>query len=62
MEAIKVNDVSSINRECCIGCGVCVSKCPSETIHLKNKKQTIVPPETSADLIREIANKKKKAI
>lgn len=60
MEAINTNDISFVNRECCIGCGVCVSKCPSEAIHLKNKEQTIVPPETYVDLMIKIENKKKK--
>jgi electron transport complex protein RnfB len=62
MEAINVNDVSSINRERCIGCGVCVSKCPSQAIYLKDKAHSIVPPDNSTDLITRTANKKKKVV
>jgi electron transport complex protein RnfB len=60
MDAIHANDISFINRERCIGCGVCVSKCPSQAIHLKNKEHPIIPPDTSVELIRRIAIKKKK--
>lgn len=60
MDAITTGDVSTINKERCIGCGVCVSKCPSEAIQLKNKEQSIIPPENSIDLMIKIARNKKK--
>ena len=58
MDAIQLNETSSIDRERCIGCGVCVPKCPSEAITLKNKENTIFPPENSNDLLMKIIKKK----
>jgi NAD-dependent dihydropyrimidine dehydrogenase PreA subunit len=58
MDAVVVDEVSHIIKERCIGCGVCVSKCPSETIHLRDKKEKILPPEDGADLIAKITQKK----
>ena len=58
MDAIIVNEVSNNNNGKCIGCGVCVSKCPSEAIKLRDKKEKIVPPNDSMDLIAKITRKK----
>ena len=59
MDAITVNETSHINQARCIGCGVCVSKCPSEAISLRDKEEKIVPPENGADLIMKMAKKKR---
>lgn len=40
-----------VNRERCIGCGVCVSTCPTEAMLLvrKPEEQWVTPPATMRD-------------
>ena len=35
-EAIKVNDIATISEELCVGCGICVKKCPFKAISIVN--------------------------
>lgn len=50
---ILENDVSSVNRVRCIGCGNSVAICPSETLKLHKKEQQTVPPLTAVELYDE---------
>ena len=47
----------SVNQDRCIGCGLCVSKCPAEAIHLKARSKTdrYEPPKTEMDFYMEMA-------
>ncbi|MFX0040862.1 MAG: hypothetical protein ACFE9C_15865 [Candidatus Hodarchaeota archaeon] len=58
-----IDDIASIERKRCIGCGNFISLCPSEAINLQKKEQKIIPPPTIDDLynlIQEEKNKMKK--
>jgi len=35
-EAIKVNGIATISEELCVGCGICVKKCPFKAISIVN--------------------------
>jgi ATP-binding cassette subfamily E protein 1 len=35
-EAVVVNDVATISEELCVGCGICVKKCPFKAISIVN--------------------------
>ncbi len=35
-EAIVVNDIATISEELCVGCGICVKKCPFKAISIVN--------------------------
>jgi len=48
-----------INASRCIGCGLCVSTCPSRAVHLRKRVPETIPPEREEDLYAEIAAKKK---
>jgi electron transport complex protein RnfB len=62
MEAITIgsNDVAVIDRDRCIGCGLCVTTCPSEALSLKQKSdaEIRVPPERSQQTIMEFFQKR----
>ena len=55
MEALSlVNDVATVDYDRCIGCGVCVSKCPSSAIELKKKQHEYVPPKNHERMYQKI--------
>jgi Fe-S-cluster-containing hydrogenase component 2 len=55
MEALSlVDDVSTVDLDRCIGCGVCVSKCPSGAITLKNKMKKSIPPKDHDSMYQKI--------
>ena len=61
MNAISLkNEVSSIKRRKCIGCGNCVAKCPSEAIQLNKKEREFTPYPTMDDLFDRIKYRKHK--
>jgi Fe-S-cluster-containing hydrogenase component 2 len=52
IEAIEVvDDISTIDLNRCIGCGLCVTTCPAEAIALiqKPEDQLYEPPKTGAE-------------
>jgi ferredoxin len=42
----------------CVGCGLCVSTCKTESLALIKKEKEVVPPETHAHLFDEIMKNK----
>jgi Fe-S-cluster-containing hydrogenase component 2 len=45
----KFNKAVSVNTDLCIGCGVCVHKCPTGTIVLEPREETTRPPKTGGE-------------
>jgi ferredoxin len=41
-----------IDREACIGCGVCVSACP-DTFEMDGDKVKVINPDSTADCVQE---------
>jgi Fe-S-cluster-containing hydrogenase component 2 len=59
MDAVEIiDDVSNINLERCIGCGVCVPTCPEEAIELIEKEEKMVPPKNAVETYQKIAQEK----
>lgn len=49
-----------VNKDRCIGCGLCVTTCPSEAIELvlKPEEQLKTPPPTSMEQMMNMAVKR----
>ncbi len=63
MGAVEIDDGKSvINRGRCIGCGLCISTCPSESLRLiqKQKNQLYLPPATDFKMYMEILKEREK--
>jgi Fe-S-cluster-containing hydrogenase component 2 len=59
MDAIEIIDnISNINLDRCIGCGVCVPTCPDEAIELIEKEDKMIPPKNTMETYMQIAKKK----
>jgi ferredoxin len=48
----KKGQVATVNVEDCIGCGVCVYKCPSNSLVLKRKEVLEHPPKNPIELLQ----------
>ncbi len=63
MEAISFNNEKIyINKNKCIGCGICVVKCPSKAIELTRKEKIKKPPYGAFALFLKILYKKAGAL
>ena len=62
VNAISINeslDVSQVNLDRCIGCGNCITSCPSEARSLVKKEKETIPPKDSENLYDIIMDNKK---
>jgi formate hydrogenlyase subunit 6/NADH:ubiquinone oxidoreductase subunit I len=41
----KFHKVVKVDTDLCIGCGVCVHKCPTDSIVLEHREETTRPPK-----------------
>jgi Fe-S-cluster-containing hydrogenase component 2 len=59
MDAVKLNadEIATVDRDRCIGGGLCVTTCPSEAITLKAKPESErqTPPATGKDYFLQLA-------
>jgi formate hydrogenlyase subunit 6/NADH:ubiquinone oxidoreductase subunit I len=40
-----------VDTDVCIGCGVCVPKCPTQSIVLERREETTSPPKDAGEFI-----------
>jgi Na+-translocating ferredoxin:NAD+ oxidoreductase subunit B len=50
---------AAVNRDICIGCGLCVPTCPKGAICLEKNEPQVSPPDTRKDLYDIIMSRKK---
>lgn len=56
----KTGKISEAETDICIGCGICAYKCPTKSLTLKRREQTLPPPVNAAELKRRYAAEKMK--
>jgi formate hydrogenlyase subunit 6/NADH:ubiquinone oxidoreductase subunit I len=55
----KYSKAVELEKELCIGCGVCVHKCPTDSLTLERKEEIVDPPENVREYgMRFMADKK----
>jgi formate hydrogenlyase subunit 6/NADH:ubiquinone oxidoreductase subunit I len=47
----KFRKATSVDPDACIGCGVCVHKCPTGSIFLEPREETTTPPKDAGEFI-----------
>ena len=47
----KYNKVPVLDPVLCLGCGVCVHKCPTQSILLERREETTEPPKNAGEYI-----------
>ena len=59
--ATKVRDsVAKVHRDRCIACGLCVTRCNAEAVHLVKCRDPSAPPKTIGEMVLKIAAEKGK--
>ena len=59
MKLDEEKSVSVVDLTRCLGCGLCVTSCPTEAIELRKKEREVVPPHTGEDMIEVIMSNKR---
>jgi len=62
MDAVEVADVARVDRDRCIGCGLCVTECPEDAMTLKQKAadHRYVPPKNTFETYLTMARERGK--
>jgi Fe-S-cluster-containing hydrogenase component 2 len=47
-----------VNTSRCLGCGLCVCECPTDSMALHRKSEVVLPPPTWDDLLLALAREK----
>jgi ferredoxin len=48
MKAITVDQIAVVDADTCIGCGVCITHCPSEAMAFMRRPEQVEIPEDVA--------------
>jgi Fe-S-cluster-containing hydrogenase component 2 len=62
--ALNEDEVAEVNLDRCIGCGLCVTTCSGEALHLEIKpgEEHRKPPETDGEAMTMMAQKRGKSL
>jgi formate hydrogenlyase subunit 6/NADH:ubiquinone oxidoreductase subunit I len=48
----KFHKIVKVDTDLCIGCGVCVHKCPTDSIILERREEITEPPKDGRELMQ----------
>ena len=58
----KFGKAPVLHNDLCLGCGVCVHKCPTESLTLERKDEIVDPPQDIRDYGRQFLEDRKAGV
>jgi ferredoxin len=55
---VLLDHICKVDRDRCIGCGICVANCMTKAVQLRRKERTSLPPKSTGATYSNILAKK----
>ena len=58
----KFGKAPALDEDSCLGCGVCVHKCPTDSLTLERKTEIVDPPQNAREYMLKFMGDKKEGV